>query len=672
MLQRATEAIPGLAARPATRNPARGWMTAVVLGATLAALIVVRMKAGYLLFHSLAEAFSVLVAVAVFLFAWNARRFLRDGYLLFIGIAYLFVGVLDLIHMLSFKGMGVFPGAGVDPPTQLWISARALQAVSLLVAPFLTLGGARTAAAIIALAVASAMALVSVATGAFPACFVEGVGLTRFKIGAEYVVCAVLVAALAVLWSRRSRLDPDTYRRISGSVVATIGSEVAFTQYVHVYDGANLVGHLLKIVAFYLMYRAIVYNGIRRPFEVLFRDLKQSEEALRVARDELDAKVCQRTAELDRTVERLELEVTAREQARRELDREHARLSELLDLIPGFVMVVDEDLRVRFTNRCFAGTFGPGDGRRCHEALLNSPVPCDPCPARDVLSSGTPCDRQLVLSGGAAFDVHAYRFLDKDGSPRVLELGIDATERRSLEQGVLEAAENERRLIGQELHDSLGQTLAGIHYLLTSVVRGLSRDGSARTAAAQEVSDHVRIALQQVRTLAWGLIPLELTAHRLAPALAELATRTSETFGISCTFDGPGRIDVEDDAVACHLYRIAQEAVNNAVKHGGDGPVRISLTVEAGALVLQVDDSGAGFPPELDPMKGSGLRSMRYRARTIGSTFRTGTSPTGGARVECRLPLRTVAANPSTGAPAGGPPVDRLGASAPPTDSPAL
>jgi signal transduction histidine kinase len=610
-------------------------MAGAALGSVLLVLVVVRVKAGYLLFHSLAEAFSVVVAVAVFLFAWNARRFLRDGYLLFLGIASLFVGVLDLLHMLAFKGMGVFPGSGADPPTQLWVSARAIQAASLLVAPFLTLGGARTVAAVVVLAAVSTGVVGAIATGVFPACFVEGVGLTRFKLVSEYVICIVLAAVLLVLWSRRSRLDRDTYRTLSGSVLATVGSELAFTQYVSVYDGANLVGHLLKIVAFYLMYRAIVYNGIRRPFGVLFRDLKESEEALRAARDDLDAKVRARTAEL-------ELEIAARERARRELDREHARLSALLDLIPGFVMVVDEGLNVRFTNRCFVETFGPGDGRRCHEVLLASPVPCEPCPARDVLASGLPAEGQVVLPCGRAFDVRAHRFLDEDGNPRVLELGIETTERRLLEQGVLEAGENERRLIGQELHDSLGQTLTGIHYLSSLLVRRLSADGSPRAEAAAEISQQVRTALQQVRGLAWGLVPPELTMDGLMSALADLAIRTSDTFETTCTIEGPSRIDVDDAGVACHLYRIAQEAVNNAVRHGGHTPVRITVRDEAGATVLQVDDSGPGFPSDLDLMKGTGLRSMQHRARMIGATFRTSPSPTGGARVECRLPRRVV------------------------------
>jgi signal transduction histidine kinase len=612
---------------------ARAWLAGSAVGGVLLLLAIVRVKGGYLLFHSLAEAFSVVVAVAVFLLAWNARRFLRDGYLLFIGIASLFVGIVDLIHMFAFKGMGVFPGAGADPPTQLWVSARAIQAVSLLVAPFLTLGGARTGVAMATVGAVSAGAVGAVAWRVFPACFVEGVGLTRFKIGAEYVICLVLAAALVVLWRRRGRLDADTYWRMTGSVIATIGSELAFTQYVSVYDSANLVGHLLKIVAFYLMYRAIVYNGVRRPFDVLFRDLKHSEEALRAARDHLDAKVRERTAEL-------ELEIAARERARRELDRERTRLSELLDVIPGFVMVVDEQLRVRFTNRYFLRSFGSGEGRRCHEVLLDSPVSCDPCPAREVLASGVPSDGEVRLPCGEIFDVRAYRFLDEDGSPRVLELGIDATERRLLEQGVLDASENERRMIGQELHDCLGQTLTGIHYLLTSLVRRLSADGSPRAGAAAEVSDQVRTALQQLRTLAWGLIPVELTASGLTSALTDLAIRTSGTFGIGCTIDGPPRIEVRDAVVACHLYRIAQEAVNNAVKHGGQTAVHITLIDDEAATVLQVDDSGPGFPPDLDQLKGSGLRSMQYRARTIGATFRTGASPTGGARVECRLSKR--------------------------------
>ncbi len=236
----------------------------------------------YLLFHSLAEIFSIAVASAVFMFAWNARRFLENSYLLFIGIAYLFVGGLDALHTLSYKGMGVFQGYGTDLPTQLWIAARYIQSLSLLIAPAFL--GRRIRPGFV-LGVYAALVFVLVGSifywDFFPSCFVEGRGLTPFKKGSEYAISLILVGAIIFLVQKRKAFDVSILRLLVASVGVTICSELAFTFYVDAYDFSNLIGHYLKIMSFYLIYKAIIATGLTRPYALLFRDLKKSEEALR-------------------------------------------------------------------------------------------------------------------------------------------------------------------------------------------------------------------------------------------------------------------------------------------------------------------------------------------------------------------------------------------------------
>jgi PAS domain S-box-containing protein len=242
----------------------------------------------YLLFHSLAEIFSIVIATGVFAIAWNSRRFLENNYLLFLGIAYLFVGLLDLLHTLAYQGMGVFPGHGANLPTQLWIAARYLEAASLLAAPLFLSRRLRPV-----LVLAGYLLLFGVLTSLifleeFPVCYVAGVGLTPFKKISEYLICCLLLGAMALLWRHRREFDPAVLRLVIWSIGLTIGSELAFTFYVSVYGLSNLVGHLLKILSFYLIYKALIETGLARPYDLLFRNLKQSEAALREERDFVD------------------------------------------------------------------------------------------------------------------------------------------------------------------------------------------------------------------------------------------------------------------------------------------------------------------------------------------------------------------------------------------------
>ncbi len=241
----------------------------------------------YLLFHSLIELFSICVATTAFLVGWNVRRRMDNGFLLFITIAYAAVSVLDLAHMLSYKGMAVFPLATANVPTQLWIAARYLQALSLLVAPlFLSrpLPGKTvlTFFALIDLILLGTIFRPWPFLPAFPECYIEGalLPLTGFKVASEYIISGMLLAALGLLWIFRSWLDRAVMGFMAGSIGATVVSELFFSFYSDVVGPANMVGHLLRAVAFYLAYKALIEAGLTRPFEVLFRNVDQTRRQL--------------------------------------------------------------------------------------------------------------------------------------------------------------------------------------------------------------------------------------------------------------------------------------------------------------------------------------------------------------------------------------------------------
>ena len=275
---------------------------AIVIG-----LYLIRLHS-YLLFHTIVEIFSVCVAFAIFMVVWNSKKFIQNNYLLFIGIAYLFVGSLDMIHTLAYKGMGVFQGYGTNLPTQLWISARYMESLSLLVASFFLKRRLKINFIIPVYALAFAFLILSIFYfRVFPACYIENVGLTTFKEVSEFVIIGILFASLILLLRQRQKFDPKVLNLISWSIGLTMVSELMFTMYTGPYEAANMFGHFLKLVSFYLIYKALIEIGLKQPYKLLFRELKQGELELQKAHDELEMRVHERTAELARSEERFRM-----------------------------------------------------------------------------------------------------------------------------------------------------------------------------------------------------------------------------------------------------------------------------------------------------------------------------------------------------------------------------
>jgi Membrane-associated sensor domain len=235
----------------------------------------------FLLFHSLAEFFSILVAFSVFVIAWNTRNSLDNNYLLFVGMAYLAVGFVDLVHVLAYKGMGVFQGNDGNVAIQLWIGARYFESISLLCGMALIDKRPNpTLLIVINMTIVATFLTVVFHWNIFPVCFVEGVGLTPFKKGSEYIISAILLLTAALFLNRRKAFDPDVFRFLLMSILTTIAAELAFTFYVSLYGFSNILGHFFKFVSFYFVYRAVVVTGLAKPYHLIFRKLKESEKRL--------------------------------------------------------------------------------------------------------------------------------------------------------------------------------------------------------------------------------------------------------------------------------------------------------------------------------------------------------------------------------------------------------
>ena len=211
----------------------------------------------------------------------------------------------------------------------------------------------------------------------------------------------------------------------------------------------------------------------------------------------------------------------------------------------------------------------------------------------------------------------------------------DVSDRKRLEKEVLKISELEQHRIGQDLHDGLCQQLAGIELMSEVLEQNLSRISKSEAAQAAKIAESVRAAIGDTRMLARGLSPVDVESDGLMSALQELASNTEKLFHVACHFECSHPVLVSDHAAATHLYRIAQEAINNAIKHGKARKITVRLTAQSNQTSLTVTDDGCGFVAKPAKTSGMGLRIMKYRAGIIGSTLEIRRANGRGMLVTC-------------------------------------
>jgi signal transduction histidine kinase len=187
------------------------------------------------------------------------------------------------------------------------------------------------------------------------------------------------------------------------------------------------------------------------------------------------------------------------------------------------------------------------------------------------------------------------------------------------------------------LHDGVGQQLGGISCLSDVLKKNLTEQGSPEAAAAAKISRLLTAAMAQTRSLARGLHPVAPEANGLMSALEDLTARVTDLFKVSCHFECQRAVLIEDNTMATHLYRIAQEAITNAIKHGRAQRIEIRLSSAPGRITLVVNDDGVGFKSDVRRQKGMGLRIMNHRAAMIGGTVVVQTKRGGGTEAVCTV-----------------------------------
>jgi two-component system CheB/CheR fusion protein len=247
-------------------------------------------------------------------------------------------------------------------------------------------------------------------------------------------------------------------------------------------------------------------------------------------------------------------------------------------------------------------------------------------------------EKEYVRKDGSRIPILlAVAMLDMEAGTCICPV-LDLSDRARLEKALLEQSETERRRLGQDLHDGLGQHLTGLAFLTKALEERLQNGGSAAAAKhAAKIAKLAEEAVSKARSLAQLVCPVDMRPGGFIQAVARLAANIEEIFNISCSFTGRKGIVVHETSTAIHLFHIIQEAITNAIKHGHAKSIRIHLSTRKDRLTLTVRDDGVGMPAEPHEDGGMGLNIMRHRARMVGATIEHGRGQDGGTVVTCTV-----------------------------------
>ncbi len=571
-----------------------------ILAAAILITLYLTSLQNYLLFHSIVELIGIAIAFSIFILVWNTRRVITNTFFLIVGISFLFTGSIDLLHTLAYKGMGIFAGNSSDLPTQLWIAGRYFQSITFFIATlFIGKSITRdrnydTGIIIAGCAGFCGLLLASIFLWHnFPPCFVEGTGLTSFKIFSEYIISLILIATVIVLVLKRKSFETGVWQLLVAAQIFLILGELSFTSYISVYDFMNMLGHLFRLISVYLFYRAFVVVGLTRPYDLLFHELKESEIRFRTMADW--------TSDWEYWID---------------LDRNFIYLSPSVDQITG--------------HRAEEFMADPG--------LIDRIIHADD---QNVWDAHVPLHKSTKDTGASEIE---FRLVHRDGSVRwishicrsiVLDDGTcigrrvsnrDITDRKLMEYEIRSLNQTLERRVEQrtaQLNTSLEEKiilLREIHHRVRNnlqIIISLLRLQS-RHIGDEKIQLAIRESQNRVRAMAHvheklyespdiTKIDLDGYIRFLGNSLFQFYKMTGK--GIVLTTRIPEIYTGPDTAIPVGL--IVNELISNSLKHafpeGRNGEIAIMIQRDNATLTIAYRDDGVGIPKNFDWQKTESL-----------------------------------------------------------------
>ena len=516
-----------------------------------------------LLAFSIAEIFSVVVACGIFIVAWNARHFLDNSYFLFIGIAFLAVGAIDLFYTLANPDMGVFPEYGMNLASQLWVIARYFQGISLLVAPLFIGFRLRVGYIFLGYGLALALLLASIFYwDIFPVCFVEGTGSTLFKEASGSLIAMIMLGAIFTTSQKRRYFDANVLRFLFGAIMVTAGTEIFLAFYQGALPFPQFPGQFVKIVAFFLIYKAFIEIGLVKPYNLLFRNLKQREEQYRDLYDESPYAY-------------FSVGTNGR------IERANRRAAELL----GYGL---EELVGRPVSEIYTDT---PDGKTKAQEVFQRFLA-----GEEIYDQELEVRRSDGSSAWVSLSVRPVR--DKDGkvvSSR--SIMMDITEQKKLDQ----LKDDFIGLVSHELRSPMTVIAGAINTAITEADRltpeetlQLLKDAAAESELLSHLLGNLlELSRDQAHRLV--LYAEEINVSKIVNETVDKLRRQSPKHEFVVNI--PRRLPpVQADPL--RLERILYNLLENAVKYSPEGKeVRVSVKQEGDHLLFGVSDQGIGISP---------------------------------------------------------------------------
>ncbi len=603
----------------------------------------------YLLFHTAVEFFAACICFNIFVILATTQDISQNNFLKIIGVTYVFVGLIDLLHAFAYKGMPIFTDYDYYAP-QLWVAARYLESSAAFIG-LLTLNArlkvSAAAVFLIGFAITAAFLLSIFHYKSFPVCFIAGQGLTPFKVASEFVIIAIYTAALVILQRRRALFDADVFRLLRIWLVAAMMMELCFSFYTAplMDDALNELGHIIKIFSFYALYKAIVVGSVRNPLMLVAQELRDSEKRLRQAM----AAAGLTYIEID-------------------LARPAIRLGDNFAEVMGYQPKAGasaNDIKAELVAH-----IDPGDHARFLDAQRRGAVP----------RSGV--ELRVIGDDGRIRWIESAANVRADGDARLFITNLDITARVRARDALVAAKSRAERadqakskFLAAASHD-LRQPVQALILYLSMIGRQVqdlpkAKETVKRMQGALDGLSNLLTAILDISRLDAGVIAPSLVSVDLDEMLGRLAneyaTKAAQR-GLTFRIGARKRFVLADETL---LERALRNLIENALRYTHTGGVLVGARRRGDRVRIDVVDTGVGVAPErkdeifmefvqldnpgrdMEKGLGLGLAIVSRVARLMNATVELASTPGRGSRFSLVLPAaaplaaKTAAPEPS-------------------------